>query len=134
MRLAAPRRIRTAIRLTPLIDVVFLLLVFFILAGRFDEISLRPLDLASAGLAAPDAPPRETVLLRLDADGGARLNGEALPEGVIDARLQALRGRFAGLQVVLDPEPGLDLQALIDWLDRLEGLGLDRVRLLPAQA
>ena len=73
------------------------------------------------------------MLLRLDADGGARLNGEALPEGAIDARLQALRGRFAGLQVVLDPEPGLDLQALIDWLDRLEGLGLDRVRLLPAQ-
>ena len=133
MRLGAPRRIRNNIRLTPLIDVVFLLLVFFILAGRFDVISLRPLDLAGVGPPAPGAARQETVLLRLDADGGARLNGEAMPEGAIDARLRGLRERFAGLQVVLDPEPGLDLQALIDWLDRLEGLGLDRVRLLPAQ-
>ncbi|MCB1885312.1 MAG: biopolymer transporter ExbD [Geminicoccaceae bacterium] len=131
MRLEAATPARSRVGLTPLIDVVFLLLVFFILAGRFETDSLRPLDLAApAPSSAPAGPAPPTVLLALDPAGRPRLNGEPLAPAEVDARLQALLRDRPGLQVALDPDPELSLQGLIDWLDRLEGIGVARTRLL----
>ena len=50
MRFERPSRRRRGPGLTPLIDVVFLLLVFFMLASRFDREALLPLTLVLAWL------------------------------------------------------------------------------------
>lgn len=66
---ATPRRARRP-SLTPMIDVVFLLLVFFMLASQFGRDTV--LNVAAAGSGAAYAgPPR---LIDIDADG-LRLNG-----------------------------------------------------------
>lgn len=44
--------------LTPMIDVVFLLLVFFMLASRFGLEAMMPLPLVGAGGGAYSGPPR----------------------------------------------------------------------------
>lgn len=49
MQFAPPPKPRRKPSLTPMIDVVFLLLVFFMLASRFGADSALPLPLASAG-------------------------------------------------------------------------------------
>jgi biopolymer transport protein ExbD len=70
MHFAPPARRRRKPRLTPLIDVVFLLLVFFMLASRFGIEAVLPLPLATGG-AEYSGPPR---LIDISPQGTA-LNG-----------------------------------------------------------
>ncbi|MFT6168095.1 MAG: biopolymer transport protein ExbD [Celeribacter sp.] len=56
MELGLPQRPRRKPSLTPMIDVVFLLLVFFMLASRFGTDSVIPFPLAGGGGAYNGAP------------------------------------------------------------------------------
>ncbi|MCG7521547.1 biopolymer transporter ExbD [Ruegeria sp. Ofav3-42] len=57
MQFAPPPRPRRKPSLTPMIDVVFLLLVFFMLASRFGADAILPLPLAGSG-GEYNGPPR----------------------------------------------------------------------------
>lgn len=66
--------------LTPLIDVVFLLLIFFLVTSEFEE-EERKLDivLPTASTAVPmTSKPRE-IIVDIDADGEMYLHGQATP-------------------------------------------------------
>lgn len=78
------------INLTPIIDVVFLLLMFFMLASTF--VNFAEIDLSLAGrtqaVAQPSAP---MVLLSVRADGRFVVNGESVePDGIAEALARAL--------------------------------------------
>ena len=106
--------------LTPMIDVVFLLLVFFMLAARFGqeaEVALSPAGTA-AGLAWT-GPPR---LLDIGAED-LRLNGRPLPEPEVIAGLRALMADDAD-PVLLRPTEGTSVQRLLDVMALLSGAGL----------
>ena len=78
MRLAHPHPHRSAeLTLVALVDVLLLLVMFFILAGTFDR--PRLVELLSGGGGKPTAAPPASVLVRLHPDGSADLNGERLP-------------------------------------------------------
>lgn len=79
------KRPAMALDLAPLIDVVFLLLVFFMLTSSFLPPALA-VDLPVAG--NEESAPAEPVVLVIASDGGISLNGEAVT-------LEALAGRLA---------------------------------------
>jgi biopolymer transport protein ExbD len=70
-------RREVAINLTPLIDVVFLLLIFFMVTSRFSEFSQLTVNLpeAKGGVRSDDT----SLVLIVDANGQMRLNGEGVP-------------------------------------------------------
>ncbi|TCM84528.1 biopolymer transporter ExbD [Rhodovulum steppense] len=123
MRRAARRR---RLSLTPLIDVIFLLLLFFMLSSTFTRFA--EVDLAAAGTARPAPPETRPVFLQLEPEA-VRLNGrdlalEALPgaiePGSAEAAqpvLVALRGavtaqRLTDLLVVLRGVTGIEVTVL----------------------
>ncbi len=123
----APRRAARRPSLTPMIDVVFLLLVFFMLAARFGVDVTLPLS--TAGSVAPyEGPPRLVVI---DPEG-LSLNG-------ISVTLEQLPDRLATLMqtrdqaVLVQPRSGVDLQRMIDVIDRLSASGLSRIVVVPGQ-
>ena len=71
MRLAPAARRRRGLNLTPMIDVVFLLLVFFMLVSRFGQLDGVPLALAGGAAPGWSGAPR-LVDVRPD---GLSLNG-----------------------------------------------------------
>ena len=71
--------------LTPMIDVVFLLLVFVTLASRFGLDQVFPLPLASGG-GSYEGPPRLVEIL----PEGVRLNGTPLPDAALSAEIAPL--------------------------------------------
>ena len=111
---------RRLISLTPLIDVVFILLVFFMLAAtapRWESIRLDAPVRASAEDAGPPA-----LILRLDANGGLSLNDQAMsPDMMVDALRTALEAA-PDRPVVVQPARGVPLQRVVTLLNRLSGV------------
>ncbi|GAA0288564.1 ExbD/TolR family protein [Rhodovulum strictum] len=112
-----PRRIRRP-SLTPMIDVVFLLLVFFMLAARFGPLSGLELTPATAAPAEWQGPPRLVEV----APGALRLNGVAMDLPALAAALGRLTDSPAD-PVLIRPRDGVALQALVDAMEALAGAG-----------
>jgi len=127
MRLAARRR-RPAVEisLTPLIDVVFILLVFFMLASSF--LDWRAIGLQTAKLGGGTAS-EGSVLVKLKADGGFLVSGENMDHAGFSDRLANLAGRAPKPKIVLEAERGVPLQAVIDTVDQAASRGLTDVTL-----
>ncbi|SMX43388.1 Biopolymer transport protein ExbD/TolR [Maliponia aquimaris] len=115
----SPRRRRPS--LTPMIDVVFLLLVFFMLVARFggeDGISLL---LAGPQDGAPyTGPPRLVTVL----PDSVTLNGQAVAD--LPAALGPLMATPQDV-VIVRPAPGTEVGRLLAVLAVLEKAGLTRL-------
>lgn len=110
--------------LTPMIDVVFLLLVFFMIASRFGAEGAVPLA-ASGGGGVYSGPPR---LVEFGGEGIA-LNGVTLS---VDALAAALAPLMSGPEdvIVLRGRGPSDLQSLIEVMEVLRAAGLTRLVLV----
>lgn len=110
--------------LTPMIDVVFLLLVFFMLASRFGTDMSLPLTMAGQGTGY-SGPPR---LVDVSPEALA-LNGAAIaPEALADA-LAALT-EDPGDAIVLRAQGEATLQQVIAVMDVLKAAGFTRLVLV----
>ena len=118
-----PRRRARRVSLTPMIDVVFLLLVFFMLAARFGIEARLPVSVAVPGGSAQWSGPPRLVEVRPD---GQRLNGVAM---AVPDLLTALGGLVQGPDdpVILRARDGAVLQDLVAMIEALEAAGLRRV-------
>lgn len=105
--------------MTSLVDVVFILLFFFMLASRSGP--LRALDVQLASAVSPAAGARVARRLDLRPGGVLVLDGEAL---ALAQLRQRLRARAAG-PVLLQAHSGVSVQALVSLLDELRALGTD---------
>ena len=87
MKFGHRRRPEASIELTPLIDVVFLLLIFFMVSTSFVREARIAVDLPEA---AGDALEGEGLALAIDAAGGYAVNGRALADGEVATLVGAL--------------------------------------------
>lgn len=110
--------------LTPMIDVVFLLLVFFMLAARFGAEGALDLGMAGGG-GEYEGPPR-LVDVRPD---GLSLNGSPIAEEGLATALEGLTESPDDL-VVLRGRDGADTQAVVHAVDLLARAGFGRVALV----
>ncbi|MDX1653715.1 MAG: biopolymer transporter ExbD [Candidatus Competibacteraceae bacterium] len=120
---------RKLIGLTPLIDVVFILLVFFMLASSFLDWRAIALE-APAQMGDGGAGSQGAVLIRLQPDGGLDLNGEPLTLESLVIRIEARVEARPDLAVRLQPAPRVELQRLVTVLDRLERTAAGAVTLV----
>ena len=105
MRLLAPHRPRVIrMDMTPMIDVVLQLIIFFMFTSQFGELVRSRVDLpAAAGDRSTSTLPPDLVV-DIEADGTLRMGGVAvrLDDAVAEARrLRALAEHDAALRVVL---------------------------------
>lgn len=112
MMLAPAPTPRRRIGLTPMIDVVFLILVFFLIAARFGTETVINLEIAAPSGQVQTVAERPDLLEILPE--GLRLNGVERPLG-------AIRERLAGGEtpLVMRPMEGTSLQRVIDVLEGL---------------
>ena len=87
------RRPEVSINLTPLIDVVFLLLIFFMVSTSFSEMTQLVVDLPEA--EGSPATTDEALILTVDVAGNMTLNGESVPNDPRGLSL-ALRQQLSG--------------------------------------
>ena len=115
--LETQRSVRRRPSLTPMIDVVFLLLVFFMLAARFGAPLAQPIALAApGGTETYEGPPR---LVEIGPDA-LRLNG--LPVIDLPGALRPLMQNEDDT-VILRALPGTSVQRLVDVTATLKDAG-----------
>ena len=130
MKFAAPAPDEAQVPLTPLIDVVFLLLLFFMLAATFGELNFLELELPRAAGAAPE-PAAARLDLAVDAAGGWHLEGSALPAAprARAARLRAALAAAPGAAVYVHAHALAPHGAVVQLVAAARAAGADAVRL-----
>lgn len=109
-----------------LVDIVFLLLVFFMLAGTFFEI--ETIDVGVPEQAAGDAvSPDRPLLVRLHGDGGVSVNGIVVGiDGVRRFVAEQVGLGFEG-PVVLASPPETSVRRIVAAVDEIRAGGVDEI-------
>ena len=119
------------VNLTPLIDVVFLLLIFFMVSTTFEHQSRIQVELPEAS-AEPTTPEAESLEIIVDAQGRYFI-GE---EQVVNSQLKTLKGAIANvlgdrtdMPVIVRADANSPHQSVVTVLDAASQLGLTRISL-----
>ncbi|MGE0230291.1 MAG: ExbD/TolR family protein [Flavobacteriaceae bacterium] len=105
--------------LTPLIDVIFLLLLFFMLSSTFTRFA--QIELAAGTSGTSSAQQRPDIFVRLD-DRGISVNGRAVADETLPATLAELEGAGARTAVVL-VRGEVDSQRLVSLIEQMRRAG-----------
>jgi len=122
----ASRPHRSGIGLTPLIDVVFILLLFFMLASHFHQ--WRALTVSATGQGATGAA-TPAVLVRVHNDGSIDLSGGPTSIGALSTKLAYNLQRNPALAVQIESDGGVPLQTLVEVFDQLHAAGISEMNL-----
>ena len=121
------RRPEVSINLTPLIDVVFLLLIFFMVSTSFSELTQLVVDLPEAEGAL--ASNNTTLLLVVDVEGNMTLDGAPVPNdarGLSEALRQCLSGN-TDIPVTLSADAMTPHQYVVTAIDVAAQLNITRL-------
>lgn len=113
--------------LTPMIDVLLLLIVFFMMTSQFTRTQQRPVDLPREEGEAGASAPANAVFLDLDASGNLYVLGTPLQlEGLAAALGSASRGAVEGseLEVVVRADRSCPAAHLNRLAEALAALGV----------
>ena len=123
------RRRRALISLTPLVDVVLILLVFFMLASSFRDWRAIALDTGVRG-GNGAATRMEGALLVEILPGRVRLSGETVSLDSLSDRVGRHAAERPGLRVLIKPARGVALQETVHVLDALSAAGVTGLSLI----
>jgi biopolymer transport protein ExbD len=96
LRFQRRQREEVELNMTSLIDVVLLLLIFFMMSTRFIDESRLQVRLPEAGIQPDQAAVQETVEIEVTAEGGFRVGGRDLVNNSPDTLATALARATGG--------------------------------------
>ncbi len=118
------------LNITPLLDLVFVLLVIFIITTPQMVNSLEmALPSGKPPPPNPDAPKPKINRIVVDEKGSISLNGEIVPDNALKDKLQALKAADPDPKVVVKGSDDVDYQSMIKVLDALQQLDITKVGL-----
>lgn len=121
---------KKSLDLTPMIDVVFLLLIFFLITSIFSRPSL-PLNLPEAETAQLADEPEVSVALKVD--GTMLLNGRQI---ALAELYPALRARYEGKKkggITLLSDKGVPFGRVVEVMDQAKKAGAEDIAVLAEQ-
>jgi biopolymer transport protein ExbD len=120
------------INLTPLIDVVFLLLIFFMVTTTFTRETQLEVSLPEASSAQAASQERDRIDILINADGQYSVNGQAL----VNAQAETLRravveiaGEQRQIPYVITADAQTPHQAVVSAMDVAGQLGFSQLRI-----
>jgi biopolymer transport protein ExbD len=120
-------RIHSHLDIAPLIDIVFLLLVFFMLTSTFmvpEAIELKLPESSSATVTD-----NKTIVISLNQNGELALNGEKINQQQLQARLKPLITQHNKSDITLKSDAHTEVQLLLKIMDEIRAAGGTNVAL-----
>ena len=128
MSLLNPRRKRPRIDVVPLIDVLMVLIVFFLVTMQFKNLRALNLRMPKIETAGSNQLSNE-ITLSLDRDGNYFLNNQPVTREVLQAALQTAANMQEKPKILLVADEDVALKEVTRLIDLCRESGLDDFRL-----
>lgn len=112
------------INVTPLVDIVLVLLIIFIVTAKMVVTPSVPLDLPQASQGEEV---QSIFAVTIPKTGELLVDGSAVEDAALDARVREALAKDKELRAVIQADGDVPHRRVIDVLDRLKSAGLTRV-------
>jgi len=126
MKLRERKRADFLVEMTPLVDVVFLMLIFFMVSTRFTVSNSLKLELPSSKASSQDKQMKE-VLVSVDAKGQLYVQEEAVEDGDLRRRILNISKGDPNMRVVLRADANSLHKRTVFVMDTIRELGMGKL-------
>jgi len=126
MKLRERKRSDFLVEMTPLVDVVFLMLIFFMVSTSFNVSDSLKLELPSSKTATQDKPV-EQVLVSIDASGQLYVQEKAVEDGELRRRVLSISKGDPNMRVVLRADAETRHKRVVYVMDTVRELGMGKL-------
>jgi len=136
-RVGGAAREEVYINLASFIDVIFVLLLFFVVTATFNKPSQLKIELPEADSAAAAANQGKTLEISITAEGQMALNGQTLARNDLTGLTTALQRESGGdnsLPLVITADGRATHQAVVMAMDAAGKLGFSQLRITTLEA
>ena len=126
------RSTKSLVDMTPLIDIVFQLLIFFLVTAQMAEVTRAQLDLPKEKGEEADDSDKAGLTINVLADGSVVVADETLSEAALDRAIEAAIDAAGGaymLKPLVRADRNCDAERLNEVFRRLSSHGLAAIRL-----
>ncbi len=115
------------INITPMLDIVFIMLIFFIVTTSF--VKEKGLEVSRPS----SSPPKEMkknkgpIVVKIDANGNITMKGRMLDRKAVEANLEREKAEKPDSPLIIAAHPDADTEALVTILDAAEAVGVGSV-------
>jgi biopolymer transport protein ExbD len=115
------------INITPMLDIVFIMLIFFIVTTSF--VKEQGLEVSRPS----NAPPKEVkqdkgpIVVKIDASSLISVQGRVLEPRAVEANLERQKAEKPESPLIIAAHPAGDTEALVTVLDAAKAVGIDSV-------
>ncbi len=115
------------INITPMLDIVFIMLIFFIVTTSF--VKEKGLEVSRPS----SSPPKEIkknkgpIVVKIDANGNIMLKGRLLERKAVEANLEREKAEKPDSPLIIAAHPDAETDALVTILDAAEAVGVGSV-------
>lgn len=127
MNFRRQRRQVETLEMTPLIDVIFQLLIFFLLTTTFVTTPGISIDRPSAQNSSPLDSDRLTVVLPKGLAGSALFQGERMSYAQLREALKKVYAKNPNTQIAIDADQTVEHKVVVRVMDLIEGVGFRRI-------
>jgi len=118
----------TKISLTPIIDVVFILLIFFMLATNFQSFNKTEIKISNE-TASVSQSDKKIFLIEFNKDSEFKLNGTAASLDSIKSDIISSKNNGDDFVVITKPLKGVDVQLILSVFANLKSSNIENVTL-----
>lgn len=134
MNFRCRRRQVETLEMTPLIDVIFQLLIFFLLTTTFVTSPGISINRPAAKNSGPLDSDRLTVVLPKGVEGSVIFRGKRMSYSEFKADLQALYSKNPQAQIAIDADENVEHRVVVRIMDLIEGVGFRRIGIVTSPA
>ena len=137
LTLRRPRPPRALISLVAMIDVLLILLVFFMVTSTYLDLDMIPAISQQPEGTTSTAQTQETalpILVRIGADGVPVVRGQPLAQDELETLFEARVAESAAVPVMLLPTGVAQAQALVSVMDSATRAGVTNLRVIRLEA
>lgn len=125
MKFHRPPKGRNTVQIVPLIDILLVLLIFFIVSTHFKKPrNVLRIELPTVHEVKSDQVSEERSVIAVDANGKVTLDSLTVPEGLLESYLAAYQKQNPGRKLELEADKMLPLERLLSVWDSLTKAGI----------
>ena len=117
----------TEINITPMLDIVFIMLIFFIVTTSFVKESGLEVSRPSMTPPVEIKQDRGPIVVKIDSASLIRVNGRILEPRVVQANLEREKAAKPSSPLVVAAHPDADTETLVTILDAAQAVGIESV-------